>query len=290
MTTTNEPEALLDQARALEAAEPTQAGDLYAQALRQNPFCLEAHNALERLQHAERYSHWMRFNCRIHPDDDIFRFIAGSPGSYNPVRDYLSDGWRTLSELMALLEEVDQPLIHCRSLLEFACGHGRFTRHLAKLMPGRITCSDVLPDAVDFVREQFEVDAFCSDMQPEQVRFPKRYEVVFVLSLFTHLPVEVWQRWLRALAAAVQPGGLLVLSVHNEQAAAEFGVQFDDSGIFFQASSESRALEGAQYGTTLTTRAVVEREIGQALGRPISLYRERAFWVGQDAVIVRIDQ
>jgi len=289
MNTTETVNDLLNQARGLESTAPDQAGDLYALALRQDPFCLEAHNALERLGHRDRYSHWMRINCRIHPDDDIFRFIARSPGSHNPVRDYLSDGWRTLSELMLLLEAVDQPLARTASVLEFACGHGRFTRHLAKVLPGRVTCADVVTDAVDFVRQQFGVQGFYSDMRPERLRFPERYELVFVLSLFTHLPVEAWRPWLQVLAGAVKPGGLLVLSFHNEPAAAEFGVQFDDTGIFFQPDSESRALEGTQYGTTLTTRAVVEREVESALDRPILLYRDRAFWVGQDAVVVRID-
>jgi SAM-dependent methyltransferase len=281
---------LLRQAAATEIRDPNQAGALYAQLLRQYPACLEAHNALERLEHAERFSHWMRINCRIHPDDDIFAFIANSPGSTNPIRDYLADGWRTLSELMILLETLDRPLLKTSSVLEFACGFGRFTRHLAPLLRGRVSCADVLPGSVDFVREQFGVHAFESTMSPDQLRFPDRYELVFVLSLFTHLPVSAWRGWLQTLATAVQPGGLLLLSFHNEQAAAEFGVSFDDSGIFFQSSSESPTLDANQYGTTLTTRKVIESEITAALDTPIALFRERAFWVGQDAVAIRIGQ
>ncbi|MEE4639003.1 MAG: class I SAM-dependent methyltransferase [Wenzhouxiangella sp.] len=279
---------LLRQAAATETDDPDQAGALYAQLLRRYPGCLEAHNALERLGHAERFSHWMRINCRIHPDDDIFAFIANSPGSTNPIRDYLADGWRTLSELMVLLESLDRPLLKTASMLEFACGFGRFTRHLAPLLPGRVSCADVLPGSVEFVREQFGVHAFESAMNPAQVHFPDRYELVFVLSLFTHLPVASWRAWLQTLAEAVKPGGLLLLSFHNEQAAAEFGVSFDDSGIFFQASSESPTLNARQYGTTLTTRKIIESEIAAALETPIALYRERAFWVGQDAVAIRI--
>ncbi len=280
---------LLSQAERLETTQPDQAGASYRQILLDHPTCLQAHNALERLNHPERFGHWMRINCQIHPDDDIFAFIAGTPDSNNPIRDYLADGWRTLSELMLLLEAVDRPLSKTESMLEFACGFGRFTRHLAPLLPGRLTCSDVLPGSVGFVREQFGVRAFESSMHPDEVRFPGRYDLVFVLSLFTHLPVANWKPWLETLAKAVKPGGLLVLSFHNEQAASEFGVEFDNTGIFFQASSESPSLDASQYGTTLTTREVVEREITEALARPITLYRERAFWVGQDAVVVRID-
>ncbi|MFP4208498.1 MAG: class I SAM-dependent methyltransferase [Wenzhouxiangella sp.] len=289
MDTSHAINQLLRQAAALETRQPEQAGDLYAEALRKEPGCLQAHNALERLGHRERFSHWMRINCRIHPDDDIFAFIARSPGSTNPIRDYLADGWRTLSELMLLLEALDRPLLKTENMLEFACGFGRFTRHLAPILPGRVSCADVLPGSVDFVAEQFGVTAFPSAFKPDQVRFPDRYELVFVLSLFTHLPVPAWRAWLQALAGAVRPGGLLLLSFHNEPAAAEFGVNFDDSGIFFQPSSESPCLDTACYGTTLTTRAVVESEITAALKTPILLYRERAFWVGQDAVAIRID-
>ncbi|NDY96378.1 class I SAM-dependent methyltransferase [Wenzhouxiangella limi] len=288
MGTAESIQPLLRRAATLESEQPDQAGALYAQALVQDPACLTAHNALERLGHRQRFSHWMRINCRIHPDDDIFAFIARSPESTNPIRDYLADGWRTLSELMLLLEALDQPLLKTESLLEFACGFGRFTRHLAPVLPGRVTCADVLPGSVDFVREQFGVAAFESAMAPERLRVPGRYDLVFVLSLFTHLPVSAWRTWLQTLAGAVKPGGLLLLSFHNEQAAAEFGVSFDDSGIFFQPSSESPTLDAQRYGTTLTTRKVIEDEIAAALDTPIALYRERAFWVGQDAVAIRI--
>jgi len=279
--------ALLTRARAAEAAGAGAAGDLFAEALAQDPGCLEAHNALERLGHPRRFSRWMRINCNIHPDDDIFRFFARDGQSSNPVRAYLADGWRTLSELMVLLERLERPLLKTESMLEFASGFGRFTRHLAPLLPGRLTCSDVLPGSAGFAREQFGVEAFESSFEPETLAFPQRYDLVFVLSLFTHLPVSDWQRWLKALSEAVNPGGLLLLSFHNEQVAEDYGVEFDD-GCFFVASSESPSLDPDHYGTTLTTRAVIEREIVEALGVEPVLYQPLAFWVGQDAVAIRL--
>ena len=91
----------------------------------------------------------MGVNCEISPQDDIYRFFDGHPTSINPLRDYLADGWRTLSELMLLLESVDRPLLRVASFLEFASGHGRFTRHLARALgAGKVTVSDVVPSAV----------------------------------------------------------------------------------------------------------------------------------------------
>jgi len=51
-------------------------------------------------------------------------------------------------------------------------------------------------------------------------------------------------------------------------------------------TSESRELEGEQYGTTFATRAWVEREVERALGVKVSHFREAAFWHGQAAVVV----
>lgn len=288
MTETSALEEDFHRARALEKSDPTEAGRLYLKVLRGDPANVEASNALERLRDPNRYSAWMRVNCVIDPRDDIFRFIASSPSSLNPVRDYLADGWRTLSELMVVMEKLDRPLIKISSLLEFASGYGRLTRHLARVLPGRVTCADVMPGSVEFLREQFDVEAFYSSFEPETIEFPRRYEVVFVLSLLTHLPVEVWGRWLRKLATAVEPGGVLIFTVHNEDVLRDqLGVTFDETGYSFLSSSESPTLDPSQYGTTLATAEVVAEQVREALGTDPELWEENAFWVGHDAIVVR---
>jgi len=202
------------------------------------------------------------------------------------VREYLADGWRTLSEPMLLMDALGRPLTRTRSMLEFAAGFGRFTRHLAPLLGERLSCSDIAPGTAEFLAREFGVNAFYSHADPAQVRMEGRYELVFVLSMFTHLPPAMWGPWLRALHGAVAPGGHLVFSVHNERHGRELGVAYDAQGTHFIASSESQALAGEIYGTTFTTREFVEAEVARALGRPPHAYRETAFWDGQDAVVV----
>jgi SAM-dependent methyltransferase len=247
---------------------------------------IEAHNERERNRAPGNYGERMNVNCVIDSRDDIFRFFVSHPMAANPVREYLSDGWRTLGELMLALESVDRSLWKCRSLLEFAAGFGRFTRHLTKVMPGRLTCSDVMPGSVDFLCEQFGVAGFYSASNPEALEIPDRYDLVFVLSLFTHLPPHRWSAWLRKLFSAVTPGGALLVSVHNEARARELGVSFDAQGTHYIASSESPLLDSDSYGTTFTTRRFVEREVAAALPGNTIDYREIAFWHGQDAVII----
>ena len=289
METADTVERRLAQAQALEAADPARAGDLYSELLEHDPGCVAASNALERLGDPRRFGAWMKVDCTIDPRDDLLGFIARGPHGQNPIRAYLADGWRTLSELMLLLEGLDRPLLRLASVLEFACGYGRFTRHLAHALPGRVAAADILPGAPEFVRDRFGVESFRSDHEPERIVFPRRYELVFVLSLFTHLPVGDWSRWLRALCTAVAPGGLLIFTVHSEALAAAQGVRFGADGVHFVPSSESPSLDQQRYGTNFTTRAVVEREVQEALGKAPMKIADEVIWVGQDAVVVRPD-
>lgn len=256
--------------------------------LRAEPGNLDAHHALERLQSEERYSKWMRVNCNIHPQDDIFKFISSQAVSTNPIREYLSDGWRTLAELMVLLESVDRPLVKMNAVLEFAAGFGRFTRHLSRVLPGKVTSSDVLPGTADFLREQFDVDAFYSSHQPEKLSLKPEFDMVFVLSLFTHLPPMSWRPWLEALASGVRTSGVLVITTHSESCAKDQGVAFQEDGTFFVASSESPSIDGQLYGTTFTTRRFAEDVISSVPGLNVLRYQDNAFWVGQDAVVVEV--
>jgi hypothetical protein len=119
-----------------------------------------------------------------------------------------------------------------------------------------------------------------------RLEIPGEYDLVFVLSLFTHLPPEAWIAWIAKLYSAVAPGGALLFTVHNEARGRELGVKFDGEGRHFIASSESPSLDARQYGTTFTTRAFAERETAAAVPDARIDWREIAFWDGQDAVIV----
>ena len=250
---------------------------------------LDAHNAIERHRLPGAFAEWMGLPCEIAPADDIFHFFANHPLSANPLRDYLADGWRTLCELMLLLEACHQPLLQSRSFLEFASGHGRFTRHLVKAMgAGRVTVSDVVPDAVAFARETFAVRGFDSQVDPQAVHWPERYDTVFVLSLFSHLPDRLWGAWLGRLYEAVAPGGLLVFSTHGEAAVQMQGVALDAGGFFFAAASESQAIDVADYGTAFSSEAYVRRQIAERLpGAELALVSPKHFWHHQDAFVLR---
>ncbi|QIL73443.1 class I SAM-dependent methyltransferase [Diaphorobacter sp. HDW4B] len=249
---------------------------------------LAAHNLIEEHFPLLSYGQWMGCPCQISEADDIFKFFAAHPSSLNPIRDYLADGWRTMSELVLLLEEVGHPLLKTQSVLEFASGHGRFTRHLVKALgANRVVANDVVVDSVEFSRKTFGVEGFVSPSVPEQVQWDKQHDLVFVLSLFTHLPASTWSRWLKRIYDMVAPGGVLVFTTHGAEAVFKQNVTLDENGYFFVASSESNAIDGQEYGTTFTSEAFVRARIAETLPEARLLkVAERQFWHHQDAIVI----
>jgi SAM-dependent methyltransferase len=274
--------------QALAAGERERAAVCLRAALQLAPADLDAHNLREREQLPDFMSGWTGVNAQISRDDDIFRFFAGHPTSLNPVRDYLADGWRTLSELMWLLEQHELPLSRVTSFLEFASGFGRFTRHLVKKLPAGALCvSDIVPAAMDYLPQQFPVQAVASTHRPEDLVLPRQYQVIFVLSLFSHLPAGTWSRWLERLWAATQPGGLLIFSTHGTSCADKANVQLGADGFAFFGGSESTALDQAQYGVSYTSEAFVRGVAKAHAPGAVHTFMPDHFWSQQDAHILR---
>ena len=250
---------------------------------------LAAHNLIETHGLPGAFAPWLGLDAHIDPADDVFGFFTGHGTWSSPLRDYLADGWRTLSELVLLLERAGHCLAGCKQVLEFASGHGRFTRHLVKALGHeRVTVSDVVPGAVAFSTAQFGVRGFVSTSEPAALAWPGRYDLVFVLSLFSHLPRATWSAWLRRLWDAVAPGGVLVFTTHGDFAAQRAGVTLDEQGFHFVGASESTAIDVQEYGTAFTSPGFVQTQIEALVPAPARWSVEPAwFWAHQDAFVLQ---
>jgi ubiquinone/menaquinone biosynthesis C-methylase UbiE len=88
----------------------------------------------------------------VHPDDSLFKFVVGHShfaDQRDAVRRYFSNGRDSAVKLREILSSdlgiaPGTPL----SLLEFASGYGRVTRHLPKILPNvSIVAADIHPEA-----------------------------------------------------------------------------------------------------------------------------------------------
>jgi hypothetical protein len=165
-------------------------------------------------------------------------------------------------------------------VLEFAAGFGRFTRHLAARDPGPRDGLRHPPRSVDFLREQMGVDGFYSTHVSRDARDPRQYDLVFVLSMFTHLPPAMWAPWLRKLHAAVRPGGNLVFTCTTSASRSTSARSTAPTGPSSSATA-SRVSSRRAVRDDVRQARLGGAEVERALGVKVSHFREAAFWHGQ---------
>jgi SAM-dependent methyltransferase len=107
------------------------------------------------------------------------------------------------------------PLERAR-VLDFGCGWGRLTRFLERdvVQPGALCGVDPVQGILDVaVRNGVRADLRRCGFVPEQLSFDRPFQLAYAFSVFTHLSEAAHLASLRALHAAVVPGGLLVATI-----------------------------------------------------------------------------
>ncbi|WP_341647802.1 hypothetical protein [Thauera humireducens] len=281
---------LIDAARSLLASgQRSQAAACLQAALKLAPGNLVAHNLLEEHDLEGALGRAFGIEGRIHPQDDIFRFFAGHPSSTNPVRDYLADGWRTLSELRDLHERLDRKLGATPRFLEFASGHGRFTRHLVKALPaGSLCVSDILPGSTEFLRETFGIDGFPPVPSPNSSTRRASTTPSSCSRCSATYPTACGSAGWHGCTRAPAPGGMLIITTHGEHCARLVGLDLPAEGYHFIASSESSLLDASLYGNTFTAPSYVQAALRQLPAQPARVAHFPAhFWSSQDAWVIQ---
>lgn len=101
-------------------------------------------------------------------------------------------------------------------MLDFGCGAGRVTRWLRAAFPkATIHACDIREQDVDFVRQNCCVTTWVSGIDVDALKPLGSYDVIWVGSVFTHLPVEVSTKLFDKLMGWLNPKGVLIFSVHG---------------------------------------------------------------------------
>ncbi|WP_353720060.1 hypothetical protein [Dyadobacter sp. 676] len=145
--------------------------------------------------------------------------------------------------------------------LDFASGYGTLERHLVHVMrPEHIYTADVKKHGVDFQIERFGVNGIVSSFIPEEFRPGMKFPFIFVASLFSHLPEDLFRRWLIQLLNCLAPLGVLAFTVHDTSLC-----NSDDDFIYSTQSEDSDSVvedsikNASVYGTTFVSENYLSR-------------------------------
>jgi SAM-dependent methyltransferase len=110
--------------------------------------------------------------------------------------------------------DLDDPSI---AVLDFGCGCGRTSRHWGRPIDG----TDIHRELVAWCQEHLPGSYTVNDPEPPTPYSDSSFDVVYAVSVFTHLTVDRQRSWLAEFARIIRPGGLLLLTTHGDRAVAE---------------------------------------------------------------------
>jgi SAM-dependent methyltransferase len=218
-----------------------------------------------------------RLRDRVHGVPDVERF--------------LSAGRRSQQRIERVLLEAGRPLASFSSVLDFGCGCGRTLRWLE---PYRETCrlhgTDVDREAIAWCAAQIPFARF----QVNQALPPLDYaddgfDLIYAVSVLTHLDEPAQLRWLAELRRVAQPGGIVLLSIHGDGAHDALDdaqrARLDARGFVFVRTDRWKGIHPDWYQVTFHTPAYVHEQFGKFF--EVVKYVPHGLTRQQDFVVLR---
>ncbi len=175
-----------------------------------------------------------RINGALNAADPLtvraYRELAGDDGPIPPrelrrhvgeanLNEFLRGGGKVAHELTSVLDGVGRPFASFRSVLDFGCGCGRVLRPLMDRASPDIAFSgcDLDRGAIGWLAANLPGHYFLSGFWPPLEVPDGAYDLVYAISVFTHLPREKEAAWLAEMYRVIQPGGVGVLTTFGPE-------------------------------------------------------------------------
>jgi len=184
---------------------------------------------------------------------------------------FRATGERASRNLSECLLPAGRSLETFDSILDFGCGCGRTLVWLARQLPGkRFYGTDVDPEAIHWCRESLKFGDFCVNGALPPLDYPdETFDLVFGISVFTHMDEDRQRRWLPELRRVLRSGGILILSVHGKNAwkvlSRDAVADLQRTGTLFVESRKLKGFLPEWYQTSYHTRDYVLGMIGAHL-------------------------
>jgi SAM-dependent methyltransferase len=139
--------------------------------------------------------------------------VAGTPS----IDWFLESGVAAVDCLRDALGRYGRRLEDCRAILDFGAGCGRVIRHLEPLSGRTRICGvDINSSSIAWSRKHlpFAEMTVCPLAPP--LSFPDQsFDLIYALSVFTHLPEDLQRGWIAEMRRLLRPGGLLFFTAHG---------------------------------------------------------------------------
>lgn len=207
-------------------------------------------------------------------------------GTASPT-DFLESGAAHAEEFDTVLSEQGRGFAAARAILDIGCGCGRLARWVIRRGgEGRICGVDINRPMIGWQRRnlpgRWEPVRIGQDLPFERGAF----DLAYACSVVTHLREDTTARWFADLARVMEPGGLLLVTFHDENHPATLGA---GEAVRKQLAATGYAVEidRMEGSNRLAAYATIER-LGELSGREFELldYRNATRTVCRQAIAV----
>ena len=192
------------------------------------------------------------------PNRHLMMMVAG----HADWSGFLSLGADTVAAFDALLKAQGAGFDTAERILDWGCGCGRLARHLPRHTGAEIVGVDYNPTLVKWCAEHLPGTYLKNELNPPLPLPDDHVDLVFALSVLTHLRWPTQQAWLEELARVCRPGGHVLLTFHDHthpNCTPEVAAALDRDGFVVV----NEAHEGSNYLASFQSLAQVEREFSR---------------------------
>jgi SAM-dependent methyltransferase len=164
----------------------------------------------------------------VPPNSSMRKTAKGS------IRHYYMSGIRSYLPIAVSAQFQGIRLDQNVRVLDFGCGVGRQLLHFTRKYsaPAFYAC-DIDETSVAFIQKSYpQVQAYTNSYFPPLNYEPGFFDMVYSVSIFSHLNPEDQKKWLEELARVTRKGGCCFLTIHGYPAVARmsrhFGVRADE--------------------------------------------------------------
>ena len=134
-----------------------------------------------------------------------------------PSHAYADSGQGVVDDIAQSLASAGCPVSGVRDVLDFGCGCGRVLRPMRSRFPHlQVTGADIDSEAIAWLTETLDGSFVALDHEPPTPFNDAAFDLIYGISVFTHLPERLQHAWLAELHRIIRPGGTLLLTVHGE--------------------------------------------------------------------------